>query len=112
MPMPLNVELLDAVVLGCKEPVGDLALEPHHLLTDLSHVGNLRGQLQTEADVGTEAWKCRSLAHLPLVEVHGAIQVGQLLPESESLCLSSLLVGRGSETVSMAHYPSYNHFSI
>ena len=23
MPMPLNVELLDAVVLGCKEPVGD-----------------------------------------------------------------------------------------
>ena len=49
MPMPLNVELLDAVVLGCKEPVGDVALEPHHLLTDLSHVGNLRGQLQTEA---------------------------------------------------------------
>ena len=49
MSMPLNVELLDAVVLGCKEPVGDVALEPHHLLTDLSHVGNLRGQLQTEA---------------------------------------------------------------
>ena len=62
MPMPLNVELLDAVVLGCKEPVGDVALEPHHLLTDLSHVGNLRGQLQTEADVRTEAWKCRSSA--------------------------------------------------
>ena len=44
-------------------------------------------------------------AHLHLVEVHGAIQVGQLLPESESLSLSSLLVDRGSETVSMAHYP-------
>ena len=43
--------------------------------------------------------------HLHLVEVHGAIQVGQLLPESESLSLSSLLVDRGSETVSMAHYP-------
>ena len=44
-------------------------------------------------------------AHLHLVEVYGAIQVGQLLPESESLSLSSLLVDRGSETVSMAHYP-------
>ena len=44
MPMPLNVELLDAVVLGCKEPVGDVESESLSLSSLLQGVRQQRDE--------------------------------------------------------------------